>query len=218
LIALVYKGINSLSDLRGKRIGVIINTSAQFFLHAVLEEGRVKLSEVTEEAVDLSAPGAMLKAGKLDAVALYEPYASLAKEEFTTHKLFIKTGDMKTSTVVSYIMKKSYVDSHPEVVSRLLLATGKSIEWIKRNRTESIQISSKLMNLPVPIMDSIWNDYDFHLGLDNDYVNSLSAQGQWTAAVVLRGKANVNNVPNYRDFLDAKPLERTYPKLVTFTR
>lgn len=215
LIARVDKGISSLKDLRGKKIAVIKNTSAQYFLHQLLSEVGLSANDITEESIDLADPSAALKSGKVDAVALYEPYASFVREGMTQSKLWIETGDKETETIVSYIMRKSYLDSHPEVAKRLLLATQKSIDWIGRNRQESIQVSSKLMNLPLPIMESIWGGYDFHLGLGNEYLVSLDSQARWTAVTILQDKKTTPI--DYHDFIDPKPLFSTYPSLVTYS-
>ena len=214
LIARVDRGISNLKDLRGKKIAVIKNTSAQYFLHQLLSEVGLSAKDITEESIDLADPSAALKSGKVDAVALFEPYASFVKEGMTQNKLWIEEGDKETETIVSYVMKKSYLDSHPDVAKRLLTATQKSIDWIGQNRQESLQISSKLINLPLPIIESIWGEYNFHLGLGGEYIASLDSQARWTAVTILGDKKT--DVIDYHDFIDPRPLSALYPNLVTY--
>lgn len=214
LIARVDKGIQSVKDLQGKKVGVIKNTSAQFFLHSLLEGAGLRGGDVVEVPLDLVDPVAALRSGEIDAVAAYEPYASLITEGMVTDPIWIKVGDKSTETIVSYVVRRGYAQSHPEIVRRLLLATQKSIDWIEKNRQASIQISANLMKLPLPIMESIWDEYKFHLELSSQYLASLDTQARWTANAVLHGQSMTGL--DYHDFIDPKPLEALFPHTVTY--
>jgi NitT/TauT family transport system substrate-binding protein len=73
LVARTDRGIARAEDLAGKRIGVPVGTSGEFFLHTVLAYAGVERSAAV---VDLSPAAAIdaLLAGEVDAVATWPPH------------------------------------------------------------------------------------------------------------------------------------------------
>ena len=68
-------GIETVADLRGKRIATIPNTSSGYFLHRLLASAGLSEADVAVERIlPLSDMPAALADGKVDAVTIWEPY------------------------------------------------------------------------------------------------------------------------------------------------
>lgn len=67
-------GIESLADLRGKRIATVPNTSSGYFLHRLLASAGLSEADVSVERVlPLSDMSRRLAEGEIDAVTIWEP-------------------------------------------------------------------------------------------------------------------------------------------------
>lgn len=67
-------GINTLADLRGKRIATVPITSAGYFLHRILREAGLDYADVTVvSTANMQQVSDQLVAGQLDAVTFWEP-------------------------------------------------------------------------------------------------------------------------------------------------
>ncbi len=81
LVARADRGINGVSDLKGKTIGTTFGTIAHFYLGRFLELNGINIQDVN--LVDLKTPSEWVNAvvnGSVDAVATAQPYAESAKE------------------------------------------------------------------------------------------------------------------------------------------
>ena len=81
-------GITSMQDLKGKRVAMEAGTLAHFFLISALAQAEVRESEV--EVVNLSIEDAVqaLRAGKVDALEIWEPHLSHVTNSGQGHKIF----------------------------------------------------------------------------------------------------------------------------------
>ncbi len=81
LIGRKDRGIDEVSDLKGKRIGTTFGTIAHFYLGRFLNLNGLNIQDVT--LVDLKTPAEWVNAvvdGDIDAVATAQPYANSAKD------------------------------------------------------------------------------------------------------------------------------------------
>jgi NitT/TauT family transport system substrate-binding protein len=85
IIARRSAGISRLADLRGKRVGTQIDSSAAYFLECMLHAGGLKAEDVVtvpymaKTGAPLTLLPEALRSGALDAVALWEPQVQNAK-------------------------------------------------------------------------------------------------------------------------------------------
>jgi sulfonate transport system substrate-binding protein len=74
------RGISGAADLRGKRVGVIKDSSSDFFLHKMLESAGVRDEEVTIVPIfPLERMTEALSKGEVDAVTVWEPQIEVAR-------------------------------------------------------------------------------------------------------------------------------------------
>lgn len=74
LVARRSAGINSLADLRGKRIATVARTSSAYYLHKLLATAGLSESDVTIiSMVPLNRIPAAMRDGEIDAVTVWEP-------------------------------------------------------------------------------------------------------------------------------------------------
>jgi len=79
LVARADRGIAREADLRGKRIGVPRDTSAEYFLHVLLAFGGVADGDVTIVYLAPEAAAEAIASGEVDAIATWPPQAERAR-------------------------------------------------------------------------------------------------------------------------------------------
>jgi NitT/TauT family transport system substrate-binding protein len=176
-------GIERLRDLRGKRIALHRNTYLEYLLSIVAQREGFSLDDLT--LVDTSGDGALteLKAGRVDAVFVWEPYASQAQEAVHGARLF-STAELPSLTYSVFSMRRDFLTEHPTEVQALLGVWRRAVQFIRDNPDESCEIVAKAFGEPVQsIRDLMLTDRILDLA-DNGRAFSYSAgfqslHGSW---------------------------------------
>jgi NitT/TauT family transport system substrate-binding protein len=135
-------GIERLRDLRGKRIALHRYTYLEYLLSIVVEREGFSLDELT--LVDTSGDGALnaLKAGTVDAVFVWEPYATQAQAAVHGARLF-STAELPSLTYSVFSMRRDFVSEHPAEVEALMRVWRRAVRFIRENPDESYEIVAK---------------------------------------------------------------------------
>ncbi len=184
IVARRSAGIASVADLKGKRVATLANTSAGFFLARMLD--RVGLSFTDVDALRISPIRDMagaLAAGRVDAVAIWEPHAANAlaslgsdgisfpgdgvyRELFNLNSTAAKLADPKlrpriVQFVRSVILASQAIARDAAPTQRLVAATG---------------------NFTLAEVERSWPTLHFSAGLPADLLDVLEAEERWLAA------------------------------------
>src|SRR5688572_13445454 len=90
IVAKRSAGINRLADLKGKRIVTPRNTSANYFLVAMLRTAGLQESDVTLVAAPATAMAAALVKGDADAISMWEPESENAAHALGKDAIFFQ--------------------------------------------------------------------------------------------------------------------------------
>jgi NitT/TauT family transport system substrate-binding protein len=85
---LARQEIGSITQLRGKRVGVTFSTLGPYVLSRALEREGLSLGDVEVRNVSLASMPAAIANGVLDAVVLFPPYSELAARQGRSKRLF----------------------------------------------------------------------------------------------------------------------------------
>lgn len=158
----VRKGINSVSDLKGKKIAVAFMTPSHTFLINTLEQGDISLNDV--EIVE--APNAMdaagyFKSGNVDAAVVWSPDDADCIENVKGSKILTST---KTATHIIadvFIAKENYIENNKEILANLFEGWMKGAAEIN-NSEEAHKQAAKILE------EGLDQPYDFCYGaIDN---------------------------------------------------
>jgi NitT/TauT family transport system substrate-binding protein len=141
-------GIERLRDLRGKRIALHRNTYLEYLLSIVAEREGFDLDDLT--LVDASSDGALaeLKAGRVDAVFVWEPYATQAQDAVHGARLF-STAELPSLTYSLFSMRRDFVSEHPAEIEALLRVWRRAVRFIRENPDASYEIVAEAYGEPV---------------------------------------------------------------------
>lgn len=115
---LVQQGIDTLTELKGKRIGVENTAVGAHMLARALELGELGLTDIIVIPVDLDGQYQAFIEGRVDALITFEPLRTLllaqgAKEIFSSAEIPNEITDL-------LVVEQGYFEQHPQQVSVLL--------------------------------------------------------------------------------------------------
>jgi NitT/TauT family transport system substrate-binding protein len=146
--ALVAKPeIHELRDLKGKRLALHRGTYLEYLLSVGAEREGLDLAEVTLLDLSSEATTAEFITGKVDAVFVWEPYASQARAA-GGHTLF-STADFPGLTYSVLTFRRDFLQAHPKEVAKLMEIWHRGERYVHEHPEESCVLVSQLTDNPL---------------------------------------------------------------------
>jgi ABC-type nitrate/sulfonate/bicarbonate transport system substrate-binding protein len=131
-------GINSIEELKGKKIGTAaFGSGLDVYTQTILKKHGLGKNDVTLIANGVNdAAFASLTSGQVDATIIHEPFASLA-ESTGKGKLLAKGWDYLPNFHTGVLISRNdFIEKNPAVIEKLLRAYFKSQEYAKSHLDE----------------------------------------------------------------------------------
>lgn len=175
--------ITSIEELNGKRISVPIGSSAHRMLLEVLNKYDIE-ETVTIVHQDIPTAISMLETGKVDAIAVWEPYQTYLTDKGTA-KLLCDGTETGITYIAGIMADRDWMNDNSEIYSAFLECVKESHEFIKDNPEEAATIISEESGFSEDVVENViknivWeeeitdedvttlqDDYDFLRQIDN---------------------------------------------------
>jgi ABC-type nitrate/sulfonate/bicarbonate transport system substrate-binding protein len=208
LVARKDHGIKDVSDLDGKKIGVLRGAIVEFYLGRFLDLHGLNIRNVT--LVNAGPPGHIeaIVNGSIDAtmgniVNLDQISARLGNNSITWPAQSSQPG------YVVLVGRNEWIASHPDGVEKLLRALGQAEEYIVAHPAEAKAIVQKRLNYTDAYMDEIWQYYQFTLSLDRSLITVMNDEGQW---MINNNLTNATTLPDFYNYVYTKGLKEVKPE------
>ena len=214
LIGLSNRGIANISDLAGKRIGVGLGTSGEFYLGRFLELNRMNLKDVT--LVDLP-PSKWLDAissGDVDAVVGWAPYTRQIQERFLNETV---NWQIQSGQPVFGIIGGSneWVANHPDTLIRFWKSLAQAEEFLANHPDEAKAIVQNRLNYDKTYLDSVWPQYTFSVSLNEALIAAMEDEARW---LISNNSTPEKVIPNFLDYITEDGLKTAKPEAVSLIR
>jgi NitT/TauT family transport system substrate-binding protein len=211
MIARKDSGIVRPPDLAGRRIGVIANTSADYFVDLYLELQGIESGAITRVALDADQAGRALLEGDVDAVALFHPYSS---------RLIVRLGEQAVvlnepeayKMQFNLVARPDFTDARPETARRFILALQNALTFLRENAEAARRLTIDATKEDPVAFAKVWQVSDFSLELNQSLFSLLEDEARW--ALARRAAAPVAP-PNFLEFIDVRPLRSAVPGAVS---
>ncbi len=114
-------GIESIKDLKGKKISVKLGTVPHLVLLEALKSAQVNPSDVTIQDVSNERGAELLKSGEIDAAVLWEPSLSKTAKEIGG-KVIFTTKDVDSLVIDSLVTGANTLKSNKRELTQFILA------------------------------------------------------------------------------------------------
>lgn len=209
------RGIDKVSDLKGKRVGTTFRTVAEFHLGRFLELHGMKMQDVT--LIDVKTPVEWVNAvadGDIDAIATAQPYANSAKERLGDNAV-IWPAQSSQPLFGLIVATDEWIFEHPDLLSRFLRSMVQAEEYTIRHPTEAKAIVQKQLNLDAAYMESVWPQNRFSLSLDQSLILAMEDEARW---MIMNNLTTEKEIPKLLDYIHEHSLKAIKPEVVNIIR
>lgn len=208
LITRLADNINSITALKGKKVGVVKATASEYFLSILLALQGLEISEVSLINYQPQQLPLALINKEVDAIVPWEPFAFESK---ILPQNAIHIHNTKGLNTLSFNLLSKKTDPLLTTKAQCLLqGLNTAIEYIAANPEEAKTIVQQTLNLSDEFIDWVWADYIFKLSLNNALILDLKSQSDWA----ISSQHLTNEPPNLMDFIDTKALLMVDPHVV----
>ena len=174
--------IHELRQLKGKRLALHRGTYLEYLLSVVAEREGLDLADVTLLDLSSEATTAEFLAGRVDAVFVWEPYASQARAA-GGHNLF-SSADFPGLTYSVLTFRREFLQAHPAEIAKLVEIWHRGERYVHEHPQESCAIVAKLFDVPLPEVSDLLKTVRILDVADNDRAFSYAAgfdslHGSW---------------------------------------
>jgi ABC-type nitrate/sulfonate/bicarbonate transport system substrate-binding protein len=144
IIARPGSGINSLADLKGKKVGVIFGAMNDFYLQEVLKKNDIALSALNRINVTTSNAVSLFDVGGVGAIVMFEPFNTMMLDKVKGSRVIVRGGGhVCFCSAMHGLPERIYKDR--EVTQRVVDAMSEAAYFVRdpRNLDEIGQIASR---------------------------------------------------------------------------
>ena len=210
LIARTDTGINGLSDLEGKKVGLSIGTANQFFLGRFLEINGLNQSKVNLVNLNFAETPNALANGTVDAVVTNPPYTNQI-QTLLDNKTQVWQLQSNQYGYFEATCSKNWATTHPDLIERFFKAIVQAESFNINHQDQAIALVAKDLNNTETYTASIWGDYQYSVGLDQSFVLLMQEEGRW---LIRNNLTNATSIPDFLNYIDANGLKSVKPQAV----
>jgi len=130
--------LQSLADLKGKRIAVTKAAGSHYLLIAALEKAGLSFADIQPAYLTPADGRAALENGKVDAWVTWEPFVASAQRQ--QHVRILASGEGLASYQRYYLAATPYAQAHPEVLALVFAELQRTGQWVKQHPAEAARI------------------------------------------------------------------------------
>lgn len=154
--------IQSLADLKGKKIGVGKGTSAHNLLIAALEKANIGFDEITPVYLSPADAAAAFASDKIDAWAVWDPFFAIAETRYHPRILARSSDVLNVNTY--FIANRDFAAKHPEIVRTTIGALKDAAEWANGNKDKVAEALHEVTGVPLDAQTLAANRSVFSVG------------------------------------------------------
>lgn len=145
--------IQTLADLKGKKIVLNKGSNVHYLLVRALEMAGLKYSDIQPIYLPPADARAAFERGSADAWVIWDPYQAAAEKQLQARTLTDGTGLVDNHQF--YLSTRPYAQQHPQVIATLVDEVRSVGEWAKANPKEVAKQVTPLLGLPEDIARTV---------------------------------------------------------------
>ena len=139
---IVTEDINSVEDLKGKKVAVEEGVVDDFLLSLALQEAGMSREDVEIVPLETGAAAAAFAAGQVDAVGAFPPFWSVALQREGSKEL-ISSADFPGAIPDLLVMSQTIIDERPDDVQAIVNTWFDTLAFMEENPERANEIMAK---------------------------------------------------------------------------
>ncbi|MCG6134672.1 MAG: sulfonate ABC transporter substrate-binding protein [Nostoc sp. LLA-1] len=145
--------IQSVADLKGKRVVFQRGSASHYLLIKALEEAGLQYSDIQPISMPPSEVRAAFIQGKIDAWVTWDPHLTLVQNSVDSR--IIRNASGIATQGGFYMASRPFATENPELVQIILEEIDKLGEWAENNTSEVAQLLAPELKIDVPILETV---------------------------------------------------------------
>jgi NitT/TauT family transport system substrate-binding protein len=197
VVAGIKSGINSIKDLKGKKVAIWPGSTQEVVILDRLSAEGMTIKDIKSMRVSFSDMAPALERGDIDAYVGAEPAAgiSLAKGvgKIVEYPYSTPTGSL--NMVLS--TRRGLIEKDPEFIKTFLLMHRKSSEYAMANREAFVEMAMKKLGQTKPSIEKAAPNVELTWNIDALFLKQAHYYGTQMLA-----KKQIRQLPDYKTFID----------------
>lgn len=213
LISIVVRkdsGISSPGDLKGKTIAFPKGTQAEFFLGRYLTLNSLDISDVSIQYLQPEDLVQSIVSGKSDAVIIWEPHVFNIRQQLGDNGKVFPAQSGQRFYWLTYT-RPEVIRTRSDLLVRYFRALKEAESYLLHNNDDSKEIVRQRVNLSNEYIDSLWENNQYILSLDQSLIIAMEDEYRWVISENLTDK---KAVPNFLDYINTSFLYSVKPDSV----
>lgn len=146
-VILANPGIKSVSELKGKRVGIESSAVGAYVGSRAFELAGLKKGDVEIVSILASEAETAFKSGQIDAAVTFDPHRSKLLKHGKVE--IFNSKEIEDEVIDVLVVRKDYKQKHPEVVQTLIKGWFKSLQYAEQKPYESAVFGAKRQQVSV---------------------------------------------------------------------
>jgi ABC-type nitrate/sulfonate/bicarbonate transport system substrate-binding protein len=210
-------GIKAPADFKGKRVGLIFGSSADYAFNRYLGRHGLRKDDVQGVNVNLADQVALLMRGDIDAFVSAEPYPDRAKQALGNEVDYVRPGVESAYTTVAPLAVgrpfiEEYGDEGMEILLRGLADCGR---WITENRQDAARIAGAKVKMDQAGVARLWDlcGWKWDLYWSDAALDSLVDVANW-----MQEHDRLRSAPDWSKYVSSRWLRQVDPASAGFSK
>ena len=201
-------GIADHSGLIGKRVGVIVGTSAQYFLDTFLLFHGIDPSRLTLVPLAPEKLAPAIERREIDAFVGYSQWVWPAMKALGPDAVMLPDPRIYTETFNLVAGRLTLKDQRSDVV-KVLRALQRAQRFIAEQPQRAKETLQSRLELPAGFADAVLPGMSYRMGLEQSLVSTMEGEARWA---LREGHVPAGQkVPNYLQYVEFGPLREAVP-------
>lgn len=166
--------IQSVHDLKGKRVVLNKGSNVHYLLLKVLEANHLKLNDIQVVYLPPADARAAFEKGAVDAWVIWDPFFAAAEKQLNAK--VIATGQNLVNNHQFYLADRKFAEQHPDVLKIVVNELNTTTQWVSQHQTDAAKLLEKPTGLPLDILNTSISRMGFGVTpISNDVVKKQQA-------------------------------------------
>ena len=210
-IAVVGRNVDTLDQLKGKKVGIARGSGGEVFWLAMID--KLKLNPADYTVVNVEAPEmvAALERGNIDAYAVWEPWVTRGLAAIKNTKV-LRTQEGILEQGVYVYMNRGWIQKNPAPAEAFIRALVDATDLINHDRKRAAKdVSDFLKNLDPAMVEQLMTKLTFEMELSDFTVNLFRL-----AEAQLKAQGKLAKPLDWSDFIYPELMRKVLPAKVNY--
>lgn len=142
--------IQSIQDLKGKRIALNKGSNVHYLLLKLLEANQLTLNDIQPIYLPPADARAAFEKGAVDAWVIWDPFLAAAEHQIQAR--VIANGENLVNNHQFYLADRQYAENNPAVLQTVITTLNQTTDWVKAHPEDAAKLLEKPIGLGFDVL------------------------------------------------------------------